>query len=47
MAKEVELNLDELFLAATEEGKTALHMAAQENHIEILQKLWVWTKNRN
>jgi len=44
LAKELELNLDELLLAANEEGKTALHMAAQENHIEIFQKLWVWTE---
>ena len=40
----MELNLDELLLAATEEEEIALHMAAQENHIEILQKLWVWVE---
>jgi len=39
LAKEVELNLDELLLAVTEEGETALHLAAQKNHTEILQKI--------
>ena len=33
-----------MLLAAPEEGKTALHMAAQENHTEILQKMWVWAE---
>jgi hypothetical protein len=41
---EVELNLDELLLSKPEEGKTVLHMAAQENHREILQKLLVWAE---
>jgi ankyrin repeat protein len=40
----VELNLDELLLAETKQGKTALHMAVQKNHKEILQKLWVWAE---
>jgi len=40
-AKEVELKLDELLLFESEGGLTAFHLAAQENHIEILQKLWV------
>jgi len=40
----VELNLDELLLAKSKQGQTALHMAVQKNHIEILQKLWVWTE---
>ena len=44
LAKEVELYLDELLLAETEERKTALHLAAWGNHIEILQKLWVWAE---
>jgi len=35
LAKEVELILDELWLAETGRGKTALHMAAQEIHIKI------------
>jgi len=44
LAKEVAINLDELLLAGTEQGQTALHMAVQKNHTEILQKLWVWTE---
>jgi len=44
LAKEVELNLDELLLARTKQVQTALHKAAQNNHTEILQKLWVWTE---
>jgi hypothetical protein len=44
LVMEVELNLDELLLTIPEEGKTALHMAAQENHTEILQKMWVWAE---
>jgi hypothetical protein len=43
-AKEVELNLHELLLAATEEGRTALHIAAKENYTEVLQEVWVWTE---
>ena len=33
-----------MLLAETENALTALHLAAQENHIEILQKLWVWAE---
>jgi ankyrin repeat protein len=40
----VELNPDELLLAQNESGKTALHIAAQRNRVEILQKLWVWAE---
>jgi len=36
---EVEIKLDELLLVKTENGITTLHMAAQKNHTEILQKL--------
>jgi len=42
LSKEVEINLDQLLLAETEQGQTALHLAAQRNHAEILQELWVW-----
>jgi ankyrin repeat protein len=43
-AKEVGLNPDELLLAKTKAGITALLMAVQENHTGILQKLWVWAE---
>jgi len=40
-----------LLLAQSEERATALHLAADGNHVEILKKLWVWAKeeqmNRN
>jgi len=35
----VEIKLDGLLLAKSEEGETALHLAAQKNHAEILQEL--------
>jgi len=40
----LEIKLDQLLLAATEEGKTALHVAAQENLTEILHTMWVWAE---
>ena len=43
-AIEGELNTDELLLAQNEERKTALHFAASENHVGILQQLWDWTE---
>jgi len=43
LAKEVELKLDELLLAESKLGQTALHMSPQNNLIEILEKLWAWT----
>ena len=47
----MELNLDELLLATTEEGLTPLHLAAHKNQTDLLQKLWVWAEewqlNRN
>ena len=42
--KEVELPLDEVLLAETEKGLTALHIAAQNKNTELLQKLWVWAE---
>jgi ankyrin repeat protein len=36
LAKEVEINLDELLLDGTEQGETPLHMAAHKNHTELL-----------
>ena len=35
---------DELLLAQIEREKTAFHVAAQENHEEILQNLYVWAE---
>jgi hypothetical protein len=43
-AKKVHLNPDELLLAQNERGETALHLAADGNHGEIIQELWVWAK---
>jgi len=43
-ATELELNPHELLLAQHEQGLTALHMATQENHVGILQALWVWAE---
>ena len=40
----MDLNLDELLLAESEDGKIAFHLAAEENHVETLKKLWVWAK---
>jgi hypothetical protein len=33
-------------LAQNERGETALHIAALRNHVEILQKLWIWAKDQ-
>jgi ankyrin repeat protein len=41
---EAGLNMVELLLAKSKEGLTALHLAAQKNQTEILQKLWVWAE---
>jgi ankyrin repeat protein len=40
----VGLHRDELLLAQSEAGLTAFELAAQENHVGILQKLWVWAE---
>jgi hypothetical protein len=40
----VGINPDELLLAKTKAGITALLMAVQKNHVGILQKLWVWAE---
>jgi len=37
VSKGMEINLDRLLLAETEQGQTAFHLAAQKNHAEILQ----------
>jgi len=44
LAKEVELNSHELLLAQSVQGRTVLHFAAEQNHVAILQKLWVCTE---
>ena len=44
LAKEVELKVDELLLVKTEDGITAFYMEAHDNHMEILQKICVWTE---
>jgi len=44
LAKEAELNLHELLLAQCEQGRTALHFAAEGNRVAILEKLWVCTE---
>ena len=38
-ANEVKLRPFELLLAQTERGRTVLHMAAEKNHAELIQKL--------
>jgi len=43
-AKEADLKIDDMMLAKDEEGYTVLYVAAQENHVEILQTLWVWAE---
>jgi hypothetical protein len=40
----VGLHPDEFLLAKTEAELTPFQLAAQENHVGILQKLWVWAK---
>jgi len=35
--KEAELNPSELLLAKSEDGRTAFHLAAEKNHVGILQ----------
>jgi len=42
LAKETELNTHLLLLAETEDGYTAFHFAAENNHVETIKKLWVW-----
>jgi hypothetical protein len=34
----------ELLLAKDNQGQTAWHKAAEEGHVEVLNKLWVWAK---
>jgi hypothetical protein len=43
-AKEAELNTDELLLAQTGEGLNAIQLTAQKNHVDTLQRIWVWAK---
>ena len=43
-AKEVELNTEELWLAQTGDDYTAFQLAEDENHVETLNKLRVWTE---
>jgi ankyrin repeat protein len=40
----VKLNTDEYFLAQSEEGVTCFHLAAGNNNVETLKKLWVWAE---
>ena len=47
LAKEAEHNPDELLLAQNGEGVTAFQLAAWNNHVETLQKLWVWAEESN
>ena len=44
LAKEAELNTDELLLAQTRDGYTAFLLAAEKNHVGILKRLWVWAE---
>jgi ankyrin repeat protein len=44
LAKEVELDTEELLLSQTGEGYTAFHLAAETNHVETLLKMWVWAE---
>jgi hypothetical protein len=40
--KEAKLNTVELLLFPTEDGYTAFQIAAQNNHVETLKKMWLW-----
>jgi ankyrin repeat protein len=40
----VEINTEELLLAETKKGHTALHLAAEMNKVETLKKLWLWAE---
>jgi hypothetical protein len=37
----LEINTEELLLAETGKGHTAFHLAAQNNQVETLKKMWV------
>jgi len=41
-AKEAEINPEKLLLGRCERGETAFHMAADEEHLDVLQKLRAW-----
>jgi hypothetical protein len=43
-AKEAEMNTDELLLAQTGDGFTAFQLAARNNHIEALNRMWFWAE---
>jgi ankyrin repeat protein len=38
----MELNTGELLLAQTENGYTAFQLAAENNNVGIIKKMWVW-----
>ena len=44
LAKEAELNTDELLLAQTRDRYTAFLLAAEINHVGILKRMWVWAE---
>jgi ankyrin repeat protein len=43
-AKDLGLHPEELLLDKVKVGLTALQISAKENHVGILQKLWVWAE---
>jgi hypothetical protein len=43
-SKEVEINTEELLLAEIKDGCTAYNLAAIQNKVETLKKLWVWAE---
>jgi ankyrin repeat protein len=43
-AKEAEINTDELLLAQIVDEHTAFHLAAKENQVKVLKKMWVWAE---
>lgn len=47
MVKKVELNIDVMLATQSEEGVTAIQLAAEVNHVKTLQKLWVWAEEAN
>jgi ankyrin repeat protein len=40
----MELNTVELLLAQTENGYTAFQLAAENNNVEIIKRMWVWVE---
>jgi ankyrin repeat protein len=43
-AKEADLNTHDLLLSQLENGFAAFHLAAKNNHVETLLKMWVWAE---